>query len=377
MPFINDRLDQQSCASSHARPTAHGNAESDPEIFARAAVGRLNARRVTDLVREHIVGQDHVVDGLFRTLSIAQAGIADRSRPLASHLFVGPTGTGKTEVVRQLAAALRTGPEDFCRVDMSAMAQEHYAASFSGAPPGYAGSREGLSVFERSRIEGDVSMPGIVLFDEVEKAHSTVLRALLHVLDNGMLVLANGQQRFNFRNCMVFLTSNLGSREIREAQRSGVRRMLARIPLPEKLDGALERVNSRSLETVSIDALEAFFEPEFLNRIDEVAIFDELDRAAAERIAQRELELLAVRSKRRGVQLRFDPAVARLVTQRGFDPVYGARSLRREIRHGLWPQIAHQVIAHRSAGEDAARIVQVRVREDQFVVHADVREEEQ
>ncbi|MDT0461279.1 AAA family ATPase, partial [Streptomyces sp. DSM 41527] len=147
-------------------------------------------------------------------------GVTDPGRPLSSVLLAGPTGVGKTELVRQVAAALRTGPDDMCRIDMSALAQEHYAASLSGAPPGYAGSKESFTLFDKAKIEGGPYLPGIVLFDEVEKADATVLRALLHVLDTGELRLANGQQKISFRNSYIFLTSNLGSLEAAALQRS-------------------------------------------------------------------------------------------------------------------------------------------------------------
>ncbi|EOD64490.1 AAA family ATPase, partial [Amycolatopsis vancoresmycina] len=160
-----------------------------------------------------------------RALSLAAVGATDPDRPLATLLLVGPTGVGKTELVRRVAAELRTGPDDLCRVDMNALAQEHYAASFTGAPPGYAGSKEAYSLFDRTTVEGDPYRPGIVLFDEVEKAHPTVLRALLHVLDSGTLRLASGQQTISFRNSLVFLTSNLGSAELARRRRSPWRRV--------------------------------------------------------------------------------------------------------------------------------------------------------
>ena len=176
--------------------------------------------RFVTRIGEHILGQPDSVRAVARAVAIAHAGLADPGRPLASLLLVGPTGVGKTELVRQVAAEIRTGPDDLCRIDMAALAQEHYAASFSGAPPGYAGSKESFTVFDKNRIEGDPYTPGIVLFDEVEKADPTVIRALLHVLDYGELRLANGREKISFRNCYIFLTSNLGSTDIVAAQRA-------------------------------------------------------------------------------------------------------------------------------------------------------------
>jgi ATP-dependent Clp protease ATP-binding subunit ClpA len=159
----------------------------------------------------HIVGQDHAIDVLLRSIAVAKAGLNDPERPPANILLLGPTGVGKTELVRQVAGLLRSAPDDLSRIDMSSLSQEHYMASLTGAPPGYAGAKENLSPLDRSKIAGNPYVPGIALFDEVEKAHRSVHRALLHVMDTGILTLASGQETISFRNTYVFMTSNLGS----------------------------------------------------------------------------------------------------------------------------------------------------------------------
>lgn len=349
MPFVTDRLaeekqkeqpDQEYCVASHVQP-----ATPSDDDFARASTGRIDAARIANHLRKTVFGQDDAIDAIFRTMSIAQGGLSDPFRPIASHLFVGPTGTGKTEIVRQVAAALRTGPEDFCQVDMSSMAQEHYAASFSGAPPGYAGSKESFSVFDRSRIEGNSSMPGIVLFDEVEKAHRTVLLALLHILDRGTLKLANGEKRINFRNCIVFMTSNLGSREIRTAQTSPLRRLTRLIA--DRSTSLLQSHTEHKIAAITQDALTDFFDPEFINRIDETTIFHEITPAVARDIARRELDLVVAQAFRRGIEVTYTDEVVEFLVREGFDPVYGARSVRRTIQRTIAPPLAHHVINQR------------------------------
>jgi ATP-dependent Clp protease ATP-binding subunit ClpA len=319
LPFLADMYHEQNRNSARVADTAPTTAEAgfDPEALSR----RLNAA---------ILGQPHAVDAVVRAVSIAHVGVADPGRPLSSVLLVGPTGVGKTELVRHVAAALRTGPDDLCRIDMGALAQEHYAASLSGAPPGYAGSKESFTLFDKAKIEGGPYMPGIVLFDEVEKADASVLRALLHVLDTGELRLANGQHKISFRNSYIFLTSNLGSLEVAARQRA--------------------RRNRRwwgrrtSHNAVVRDAVEEFFDPEFFNRIDETVVFDAFDDNTAERVTRKEIGELVRRLKVRGVELDVDDSVVHFVQRRGFDPVYGARGLRRTIRTELTEPVAWAVL---------------------------------
>jgi ATP-dependent Clp protease ATP-binding subunit ClpA len=288
-----------------------------------------------------------------------QAGVHDRERPLASLLLVGPTGVGKTELVRRLAAEIRGGPDDLCRVDMSQLAQEHYAASFAGAPPGYAGSKEWLSVFDRDKIQGGPLTPGIVLFDEVEKAHATVLRALLGVLDRGTLRLANGQQSISFRNTFVFLTSNLGSRELARRRSAPWRTALDRVatlPGAETLARASSRLHARGDEGVVNRAVRNFFDPEFLNRLDEVVPFAEIDTRTAEAITRLEVGYVADRLRRRGADLAVDDTAIELLCRDGFDPVHGARSVRRVVQRLVLVPASAALVDQRALGRSNPRI---------------------
>lgn len=324
----------------------------------RSLAVRFDAGAVTARLRERILAQDPAVDAVDRALRVVQMGLQDPERPLASLLFIGPTGVGKTELVRRLAAELRGGPDDFCRVDMGSLAQEHYAASFAGAPPGYAGSKEGHSVFDRDLIEGDPYRPGMVLFDEVEKAHPVVLRALLQVLDRGVLRLSNGQQTISFRNSLVFLTSNLGSREIADRQRRRSRKGRAgRISTVGR--GSSHRATEHvAQEDVSIAtaSVQAFFDPEFLNRIDDTVVFQAIGARSAVQIARLELELLQNRLRRDLVTLDVTATAAERICALGFDPVYGARSLRRTIQRHVLPGLSDAVREGRGQDRHGVRI---------------------
>lgn len=294
---------------------------------------------------ERILGQPDAVGAVARALSIAHAGVADPGRPLASVLLVGPTGIGKTELVRQVAAEIRTGPDDLCRIDMAALAQEHYAASFSGAPPGYAGSKESFTLFDKNKIEGDPFTPGIVLFDEVEKADPTVIRALLHVLDSGVLRLANGRERISFRNSYVFMTSNLGSKDVAEAHRASQwgsqwRRL-------RSIGTAPTDPTTRTHDLVT-SAVERFFDPEFLNRVDEMVIMKPFETSTARQVTLREVSLFTARLARESVALRVDDAAVAFLHDSGFDPIYGARGLRRTVRTHLIAPVAECLLRCRA-----------------------------
>lgn len=331
MPFITDMFHEQ-----------NGTTLEPNDIGGRRAPG-FDQHAFTRALGAHILGQQDAVAAVGRAVAIAQAGVADPGRPLASILLVGPTGVGKTDLVRQVAAQLRSGPDDLCRIDMAALAQEHYAASFSGAPPGYAGSKESFTVFQKDKIEGDPFTPGIVLFDEIEKADATVIRALLHVLDCGHLRLANGRETISFRNSYIFLTSNLGSHAVAREQRA---KGTPRWWNPRR------GVSARHSRDLIRHAAEDFFDPEFFNRIDETVVMDPIAPVTARAITEREVELLAARLARESVTLVVNPDVVAFLHDRGFDPVYGARGLRRAVREHLIAPVAACLLGARPAGRE-------------------------
>lgn len=333
MPFLTDMYHEQNAAQENR---ADGAASSpDPSVG-------FDQRRFRERLGSRILGQPDAIDAVARAVAIAHAGITDPGRPLASVLLVGPTGVGKTELIRQVAAELRSGPDDLCRIDMAALAQEHYAASFSGAPPGYAGSKESFTLFDRSKIEGDPYTPGIVLLDEIEKADPTVIRALLHVLDSGHLRLANGRETISFRNSYIFITSNLGSRDVADGVRRRARRWLGRKTVAHEQ-------YSRSLV---VSAVEDFFDPEFFNRIDETVVLEPFRPSTARQVTMREVDLVRRRLAAESVRLDVDGSVLDVLCSSGFDPVYGARGLRRTIREQVVAPVAEALLVARPAGRE-------------------------
>ena len=349
MPHLSDRFHEQN----------RTNGSQDPTDRPPNRTGSFDAEAVTEAVARRVLGQPEAVEAVRRALVVAQAGFHERDRPLGSLLLVGPTGVGKTELVRRVAAELRGGPDDLCRVDMGQLAQEHYAASFAGSPPGYAGSREGMSVFDRAAVEGTALTPGIVLFDEVEKAHPVVLRALLGVLDRGLLTLANGEKTISFRNAFVFLTSNLGSREVARRRAAPWRRLVDTAGRAPGLGRPAGRVASRfgHRDAGAVDrAVRGFFDPEFLNRLDAVVHCGEITPEVAAAIVELRLGDVTARLARRGVELRVGAGVVPAVVRAGFDPVHGARGLGRAVREQVIAPAAQVLVAHRASGGDRVAV---------------------
>ncbi len=289
-------------------------------------------RRVDGLTQrmgERVIGQSEAVGRVASAVRRAAAGLAEENRPLASFLFVGRSGTGKTELCRALAAEVFGNENALARVDCSEYAMAHEYSKLIGAPPGYVGHGDGGQLTETLAKTPEC----VVLFDEIEKAHPRMHNLLLQVLDEGHLTDSKGR-RVLFDRAFVVLTSNVGAREVaRESHRVGFG---ADDPLD---DGAVGEITRRELAQT--------FSPEFLGRLDETVLFRCLDGEDARSIARRQLGELAARVRGRGRRVAFTPAVAAWVAERGFTVESGAREIRRTIRRAIEAPLSDVLLATR------------------------------
>ncbi|MEX0370145.1 MAG: ATP-dependent chaperone ClpB [Tateyamaria sp.] len=275
--------------------------------------------RMEDQLHNRVIGQDSAVRAVANAVRRARAGLNDENRPLGSFLFLGPTGVGKTELTRAVAEFLFDDDSAMVRIDMSEFMEKHAVARLIGAPPGYVGYDEGGVLTEAVRRRPYQ----VVLFDEVEKAHPDVFNVLLQVLDDG--VLTDGQGRtVDFKQTLIILTSNLGSQALSQ--------------LPEGADASQARRDV-------MDAVRAHFRPEFLNRLDETIIFDRLARDDMDGIVDIQMARLLKRLAARKIELSLDEGARKWLADEGYDPVFGARPLKRVIQSALQNPLAEMLLA--------------------------------
>ncbi|MCM1564526.1 MAG: ATP-dependent chaperone ClpB [Dehalobacter sp.] len=270
-------------------------------------------------LHQRVIGQDKAVQAVADAVRRARTGLQDPNRPLGSFLFLGPTGVGKTELAKALAEFLFDNEQALIRIDMSEYMEKHSVARLIGAPPGYVGYDEGGQLTEAVRRKPYA----VILLDEVEKAHGDVFNVLLQLLDDGRLT--DGQGRIvNFKNTVVILTSNIAGQEIREMN---------------------ENHSSPELIRKTIEAeLSRYFRPEFINRLDEIIIFDPLKKEDLVRIVEIQLDLLRNRLKERGLTLTLADKALHMLTEEGYDPIFGARPLKRVIQQRIQNLLAKQIL---------------------------------
>ena len=279
-----------------------------------------------------VVGQGEAIKAVANALRRARTGLSDPNRPLGSFMFLGPTGVGKTELARALAEFMFNDEKALVRIDMSEYMERHSVARLIGSPPGYVGYEEGGKLTETIRHRPY----SLVLFDEIEKAHPDVFNILLQVFDNGRLTDSKGKS-VNFRNSIIILTSNVGSEYFKEMSKIG-------FEMPSDKEEAELSDKSKMFKERVTESLKKTFRPEFLNRLDDIVIFNSLTKKEIEKIVEIQLEQLKEKLKDRNLNIIIDSSAKKHIVETGFDPDFGARPIKRMIQKAILDKLADRII---------------------------------
>ena len=290
--------------------------------------------KMREKLQSRIIGQDEAIDKVVRAIQRNRAGIKDPGKPIGTFIFFGPTGVGKTQLAKSLAEYLFDSEDNMIRIDMSEYMEKFNVSRLIGAPPGYVGHEEGGQLSERVRRKPYC----VVLLDEIEKAHPDVFNLLLQVMDEGRLTDSTGRT-VSFRNTIVIMTSNVGSRELDEYG-SGVGFNTSGKNVGQNRKSVLEK------------AVKKAFPPEFINRVDEQVFFSSLSKESIEKIIDIELKGLSKRVQEAGFELNVTPTAKRFVADMGYDPKFGARPLKRAIQKYIEDPVSEQIILDRMTGRD-------------------------
>ncbi|AUW02961.1 MULTISPECIES: ATP-dependent chaperone ClpB [Vibrio] len=296
--------------------------------------------RMEEVLHKRVIGQAEAVEVVSNAIRRSRAGLSDPNKPIGSFLFLGPTGVGKTELCKTLASFMFDSEDAMVRIDMSEFMEKHSVARLVGAPPGYVGYEEGGYLTEAVRRKPY----SVILLDEVEKAHPDVFNILLQVLDDGRLTDGQGRT-VDFRNTVVIMTSNLGSARIQEN---------------------FATLDYQGIKNEVMDVVSKHFRPEFLNRVDESVVFHPLGQEHIKSIASIQLERLAKRLEEKGYQLEVSEKALDLIAQVGFDPVYGARPLKRAIQQNVENPLAKSILAGQILPDKKVQLI---VNNDQIIAH--------
>jgi ATP-dependent Clp protease ATP-binding subunit ClpB len=299
---------------------------------------RAKLIHMEDRLRERVVGQEEAIAAVSNSVRRSRSGLQDPNRPMGSFIFLGPTGVGKTELARALAEFLFDDEHAMVRIDMSEFMEKHSVSRLIGAPPGYVGYDEGGYLTEHVRRKPY----SVLLFDEIEKAHQDVFNVLLQILDDGRLTDGHGRT-VDFRNTLIIMTSNLGGAIIQEA--------LEQHPGLDRSAPAYEQMEARVQEI-----LRAHFRPEFLNRIDEILVFHSLGREQLTHIVDIQLTRLQGHLAEKRIQLNFTPSARAALADEGYDPVYGARPLKRVIQRRVLDALSMELLEGRLHDGDRVRV---------------------
>lgn len=344
LPQLEAQLKQASSSEANTTPNKHRmlrtevGADEIAEVVSRATgipVSKMMTGEREKLLtmetklHERVVGQDEAVRLVSDAIRRSRSGLGDPNRPYGSFLFLGPTGVGKTELCKALAGFLFDSEEHLIRIDMSEFMEKHSVARMIGAPPGYVGYEEGGTLTEAVRRKPY----SVILLDEVEKAHPDVFNVLLQVLDDGRLTDGQGRT-VDFKNTVIIMTSNLGSQMIQ----------------------SMADQDYQVVKLAVMGEVKTHFRPEFVNRIDEVVVFHSLDEANVKSIANIQLQLLAKRLNAMDMQMEITDAAIAEIASAGFDPVYGARPLKRAIQSEIENPLAREILAGNFIAKDTVKI---------------------
>ena len=298
-------------------------------------------------LHERIIGQNEAVETVSKAIRRGRAGLKDPNRPIGSFLFLGPTGVGKTELSKALAEVLFGGEKNLIRIDMSEYMEPHSVSKLIGSPPGYVGFEEGGQLTEKIRRKPY----SVILFDEVEKAHTDVMNILLQMLDDGRLTDSNGRT-VDFKNTVIIMTSNIGARSITDKKNLGF--------------GSINDNSEKDYENIKKDVmaeLKKEFKPELLNRIDEIIVFHKLNDKEIEQIIELMLNEIKERLSKQNIELRVNEEVKTLIAKQGIDKSYGARPLRRTIRNLVEDTLAEAILE-----DNSKRKIELIVQDEKIVV---------
>ena len=286
-------------------------------------------RTLESTLHSRVIGQDDAVTAVAKAIRRGRTGVADPDRPVGSFLFLGPTGVGKTELCRAMAEVMFHDENAMIRLDMSEYMEQYTVSKLIGSPPGYVGYDEGGQLTEMVRKKPY----SIILLDEIEKAHPDVWNTLLQILDDGRLTDAQGRT-VSFKNTIIVMTSNIGAREITGKSSLGFARN----------DESEEERREENIRSRVMEAVKMTFRPEFINRLDEVIVFHPLKQEDVRKIAELQIAKLTERMKKQGVALRVDESAVELLAEKGYDPAFGARPLKRTIQSMLQNAVADRIL---------------------------------
>ncbi len=316
--FIKEYIDSEDIAAIVSKWTG-----IPVEKMLQSEIEKLS--HIEEVLSGEVVGQEQAIKAVANALRRARAGLAEETRPLASFMFLGPTGVGKTQLAKSLAKFIFNDEKAMIRVDMSEYMEKFSVSRLIGSPPGYVGYEEGGQLTDKVRHRPY----SLILFDEIEKAHPEIFNILLQLLDEGRLTDGKGKV-VNFRNCIIIMTSNIGSEYFKKVSKIGFE------------TGELE--SEKNYKGKVNELLKEHFRPEFLNRLDEIIVFNPLGKAEIKKIVDIQLEQLTERLKKKGIKAHFDKSLKNYLAENGFDPEYGARPLKRLIQKVILNPLAEKVI---------------------------------